>query len=398
MYRIINSKIWEDDWFFDLNGEQKLVFIYLITSSHTDQLGVFKANLKYISIETGLKNIEAILKSLYPKVVYIPELKLVFIKNFLKYQNVGGKFEKHIYDKFCEYDEKVKAILIKESDSLRAIVEKFDKDTIQRLTCVEIEVKDENSIYEQNIGNISVNDGASMGDRWGIDGGSMGHHNNINIISESEIYNISESETESENISETESENLEGNIKTTIVGQNDQPQKVKNKGKDNSNGNTKKKYPPEVKVFYEKFKAFREEYLRVPITQRDWHIRAYSVINKLLKKYSLAELEQALEDLQTPVWEDKAPKILELWHFEDWLTKWKVWKNGNIVAKRVKSEDELIEEEVERVLRWAYPNLEDYEFEGNKRVLLAYRKEHGTYPFDVPEEILKGGEKNGVSR
>jgi len=392
MFRIINSKIWEDDWFFDLNSEQKLVFMYLITSPHTDQLGVFKANLKYISIETGLKNIEAILKSLYPKVIYIPELKLVFIKNFLKYQNVGGKFEKHIYDKFCEYDDKVKAILIKESDSLRAIVEKFDKDTIQKLDRVEIEVKDENSIYEQNIGNINIDDGVSMGDRWGINGASMGDHN---------IYNKSESDTESENISDTVSEsgNLKENTKTTIVGQKDQSQKEKGDGKLSSNSDTKKKYPPEVKIFYEKFKAFREEYLRVPITHRDWHIRAYSVINKLLKKYSLAELEQALEDLQTPVWEDKAPKILELWHFEDWLPRWKVWKNGNIVPKRAKTEDELIEEEVERVLRWAYPNgLEDYEFEGNKRVLLAYRKEHGTYPFDVPQEILDGGGKNGVSR
>ena len=84
-------------------------------------------------------------------------------------------------------------------------------------------------------------DGGSMGDRRGIDGASMGDHN----ISES----VSESETESEyisgseNISETESGNLEENKSTTIVGQNDQPQKVKNKGKDNSNGDTKKKYP-----------------------------------------------------------------------------------------------------------------------------------------------------------
>ena len=111
MYRIINSKIWEDDWFFDLSAEQKLLFMYLVTSQHTDQLGIFKANIKYISIETGLKDINSLLRSLYPKVIYIPELKLIFIKNFLRYQNAGGKFEKLIYGKFLELDDRIKAIL-----------------------------------------------------------------------------------------------------------------------------------------------------------------------------------------------------------------------------------------------------------------------------------------------
>jgi len=211
MYRIINTKIWEDDWFFDLNAEQKLVFIYLVTSQHTNQLGVFNANLKYISIETGLKNAIEILKTLSPKVVYIPELKLVFIKNFLKYQNVGGKFEKNIYNKFSEYDDKVKVVLLRESNLLRSIVEKYDKATIKNLDNVEIEYEDKNGVYEQNIGNINIDDterwgidGGSMGDRWGIDGASMGDHNISESVSESE----SETESGSENISESEPGNL----------------------------------------------------------------------------------------------------------------------------------------------------------------------------------------------
>jgi len=391
MYRIVNTQIWSDSWFFELSPEQKLLFLYLCSSSYTSHVGIYKATIKHIELETGIKNVEEILKSLYPKVIYVKELKLIVIRNFLKYQNYsGGKFDKAVYQKFLEESPQVQIILLKEIEYLRDIIQKYDKELYEdRVSQME---------NKEYIPYTYPMDTPSIPYQYPIDTLSIGYpiiNNNKKINN-----NISESETESEYISETESEsgNLKGNLKTTIVGQNDQSQKAKDNRKVNSKGDTKKKYPSEVKVFYEKFKAFREEYLRVPITYRDWHIRAYSVINKLLKKYSLAELEQALEDLQTPVWEDKAPKILELWHFEDWLTKWKVWKNGNIVPKRKKTEDELIEEEVERVLRWAYPNLEDYEFEGNKRVLLAYRKEHGTYPFDVPDEILKGGEKNGISR
>jgi len=126
MSRTVNSYIWEDPWFFDLSAEQKLLFMYLVTSQHTDQLGIFKANIKYISIETGLKvkDINSLLRSLYPKVIYIPELKLIFIKNFLRYQNAGGKFEKLIYGKFLELDDRIKAILIRECAYLKSIIEK----------------------------------------------------------------------------------------------------------------------------------------------------------------------------------------------------------------------------------------------------------------------------------
>jgi len=421
MSRTVNSYIWEDPWFFDLSIEQKMLFLYLLTTHHTDQIGIYTANLKYIGWETRIKNVEAILKSLYPEVIYIPELKLVFVKNFIKFQNVGGSYEKAVYNRFLELPEPVQKIVLKESQPIRAIVEKYGKPQLdgdddpnggskvkKEPPAQEDPPEEPTTEYEQE-----AVDPPDTGGAQGVDGGSASNffsddrllNNNLSNLLDRDNNSISLNNTVLEKninisgyniLSNTENSKLKENNISTYV-----EEAKKSRKSSPSNGEKKqkqRKYPPEVVDFVAKFKEFREKYLGVPITHRNWHLKAYAITAKLLKKYSLAELEQALEDLQTPVWEDKAPKILELWHFEDWLTKWKVWKNGNIVPKRKKTEDELIEEEVERVLRWAYPNLEDYEFEGNKRVLLAYRKEHGTYPFDVPDEILKGGEKNGISR
>jgi len=87
-----------------------------------------------------------------------------------------------------------------------------------------------------------------------------------------------------------------------------------------------------------------------------------------------------------------------MWHFEDWLPKWKIWKQGKKPAVKPKTEEELLKEEVERVLRWALPDLNEREFRDNFKHLYEYRKEKGEYPFDVPEEVLKGGDMNGISR
>jgi hypothetical protein len=350
---------------------------------HTNQLGIYEANIKFISIETGLNNVEELLKSLYPKVVYIKEKKLIIIPNFLKYQNSGGSFERLLLNIFDELEEDIQILYFKISKEFREVLQKNNQELYQQL---EEKAK---LITEIKVEQPPV-EGGLTGGRPGVDRGSMG---GLTVSdTESESVSVSESETETEKI------NLYGEQVTANAGQKVQSESKKGNGEDTSKSSTKKKYPLEVKIFYEKFKTFREEYLKVPITHKDWHIRAYSVINKLLKKYSLQELTEALEDLKTPAWEDKATKILELWHFEDWLPRWKVWKQGKIIPKRQKTVEELIEEEVERVLRWAYPNLTDYEFKDNKRILLAYRKEHGKYPFNVPDEILKGGDKDGFPR
>lgn len=308
MYRIIDSKIWEDSWFFDLTAEQKLLFVYLITSSHTNQLGIFTANIKYIKIETGLENIEEILKTLYPKVLYLPQFSFILIKNFIRYQNLGGaKFEKSIYQKFLEQPRQIQSVLFRESEGLREIIERFNPELSQELSPTS-ENSDENSDtllmgypeIEKNPDTLS-----------------------IGYPTDTETDTVSESETVT--VTEKIETNIDNNASTNVDEHKAQTEELQNPPKRKNKLKTPK-YPDEVVNFVNSFRDYRENYLKIPITQKDWHIKALAVTQKLLKKYSSKELHEALQDLQTEQWEDKATKIYELWHFEEWLPRWKIWK------------------------------------------------------------------------
>ena len=295
MYRVIDTQIWEDAWFFELKREQKLLFIYLITSAHTNQLGVFRANIKYIEMETGIENVAEVLKGLYPKVLYYPHLNLIIIKNFIRYQNLGGEnFEKGVANKFAEQNKEVQAILFRECEEIRRIVQKFNPALAEEL---------------ENIKQDTL---------------SIPHPYPINTLS---IPHHTDTDTETDTGTDTDTGTETETIKDTSAIADEQAQASKEKtAKKREKAPRHNKYSPEVIDFLREFKTYREEFLKIPITQKDWHLKTGAVVNKLLKKYPLAELEQALEDLQTPVWEDKATKILELWHFEDWLPRWKAWK------------------------------------------------------------------------
>ena len=96
MYRSIQVKIWEDRWFFNLKEREKLVYLYLITSSHTNSAGVINVPFELMSIETGLtpKQFTDSLNKLKEKVL-ITNDGIVYIKNFAKYQlsNSSEKFK-----------------------------------------------------------------------------------------------------------------------------------------------------------------------------------------------------------------------------------------------------------------------------------------------------------------
>ena len=60
--RSINTKVWSDDWFETLEPADKLLWIYLLTNSLTNMLGIYEISKKRISFETGL-TIERISKA-----------------------------------------------------------------------------------------------------------------------------------------------------------------------------------------------------------------------------------------------------------------------------------------------------------------------------------------------
>ena len=129
------------------------------------------------------------------------------------------------------------------------------------------------------------------------------HSNNI----------LLDTDTELDKELDTEKENINNNI--ILTSYDEQSCKKRKKS-------TKRSYSENANKFYELFRDYRENILKIPITKRDWHLKTLSVGEKLLKKYSLDELSSAIRDLG----EIKDYKVIEPWHFEDFLAKWKAEK------------------------------------------------------------------------
>ena len=53
-YRQVHVSLWKDEWFLDLEPEEKLLFIYLFSNESTSLAGIYKIAFKVICFETGL--------------------------------------------------------------------------------------------------------------------------------------------------------------------------------------------------------------------------------------------------------------------------------------------------------------------------------------------------------
>lgn len=92
-YRPVLSAIWSDPDFEDYSKDQKLIFLYLITSEKTTESGVYAVSPKAISNETGvpIPSVKEVLGNGFKNVSYDFENRCVFIHNFLRYNGRGRK-------------------------------------------------------------------------------------------------------------------------------------------------------------------------------------------------------------------------------------------------------------------------------------------------------------------
>lgn len=87
-YRTLLRDFWTDPYIERLTGEGKLLYIYLITSPHTSNLGVLEVTLNRISYETGIgaDAAEDILARLERDGKLVRDGDLIWLTNFIKYQ------------------------------------------------------------------------------------------------------------------------------------------------------------------------------------------------------------------------------------------------------------------------------------------------------------------------
>ena len=112
--RYINTKIWEDNWFSNLDQIEQLVFIYLLTNPMTNILGAYELSKATIGRATGLESrmLDEILKRFErdEKVFYVEGW--VIIHNFIKNQNYNSpKIKKGIMSEYENVPENVRKFI-----------------------------------------------------------------------------------------------------------------------------------------------------------------------------------------------------------------------------------------------------------------------------------------------
>ena len=115
--RSVNTRFWDDPFIEELNPSEKLLFLYLLTNSLTNLLGIYEITIKRITFDTGLTR-ETILKALkgfesVGKVFYIDGF--IVLPNFLKNQRLNPNMVKNAISEFNDLPEWLKNRILNNS-------------------------------------------------------------------------------------------------------------------------------------------------------------------------------------------------------------------------------------------------------------------------------------------
>jgi hypothetical protein len=91
-YRTLHTKIWQDEWFCELEPDAKVLFIYLITNPSASVAGIYRKPIKFIAFESGLtsKRVETLLAQFRKDGKAYYEDGVIWIKKLRAYQTYQG--------------------------------------------------------------------------------------------------------------------------------------------------------------------------------------------------------------------------------------------------------------------------------------------------------------------
>ena len=96
--RMVNTKMWDDSYFSELEVSEKLLFIYLLTNTLTNISWIYEISTKRMMFDTWLPNKviwEVVNKFEHDCKIYIRSW-FIMIKNFIDYQNASPKVQEWI--------------------------------------------------------------------------------------------------------------------------------------------------------------------------------------------------------------------------------------------------------------------------------------------------------------
>jgi hypothetical protein len=147
--RSLNTCFWSDPWVEELNPEEKLLFIYLITNEKTNMLGIYESSIKKISFETGI-NILTVKKYLegFEKVRKVKYLENhVIVINYMKHQKYNTNMKISAIEIFNNLPKELKNsdVTIDKSKPLKG----FETLLNHYLMVSKVEVEDEVKLEDE---------------------------------------------------------------------------------------------------------------------------------------------------------------------------------------------------------------------------------------------------------
>ena len=94
-YRQIYTEFWSDDFILELDLQEKLFYLYLLTNTKSTQSGIYQISPRLISLETGCDKVivTQLLKKFcdYKKILYSEETNEIMVLNWMKYNIPNNK-------------------------------------------------------------------------------------------------------------------------------------------------------------------------------------------------------------------------------------------------------------------------------------------------------------------
>lgn len=91
IFRKLHTSFWSDPFIQDLNNEQKLFYLYLLTNEKTKQCGIYEISKKQICFDLGysIENVTKLINHFVKigKIMYSEKTNEIAIKNWLKFNN-----------------------------------------------------------------------------------------------------------------------------------------------------------------------------------------------------------------------------------------------------------------------------------------------------------------------
>jgi len=148
--RSVNTRFWEDTFIEELSISEKLLFLYLLTNSQTNILGIYEISIKRISYDTGL-NKETVQKAFerFGKVqkAYFKD-NFVILPNFLKNQRLNSNMKTGVANIFNELPNWLKESVLNDDSKGLGNDSKGFETILNGLVKYEIEIEIESKKEE----------------------------------------------------------------------------------------------------------------------------------------------------------------------------------------------------------------------------------------------------------